>query len=141
MHTHADVHRRVHTVSRAVHNEHTITTHTHKFHGSERSAGGARTVHTLYTVSPHAHTLRVGKSRLVCEHKNIHTGTFEFVSIGLSSASRKINVLLSKTSCRPHKSLLLDSCALPPTTLPHHSSKGEMQRVIIIRQGQITGLG
>lgn len=28
-----------------------------------------------------------------------------------------------------------------PPTLPHYSSKEEMQRVIIIRQGQITGLG
>lgn len=74
-------------------------------------------------------------------HRQIHTGTVAFVSTGLFSASRKINALLSKMSCRPHKSRLLGSCALPPPTLPYYSSKGEMQRVIIIRQGQITGLG
>lgn len=94
--------------------------------------------------SPHAHPFQVHNSHLVCAHTNTqtdHTGTVEFVSAELFSASRKINVLLSKMSCRPHKSLLLGSCALPPPTLPHYSSKGDMQRVIIIRQGQITGLG
>lgn len=97
------------------------------------------------TPQVHMHTpsrrVTPGPSVITQTHQQIRTGTVAFVSTGLLSASRKINALLSKMSHRPHKSRPLGSCALPPPTLPHYSSKGEMQRVIIIRQGQITGLG
>lgn len=134
VHTQAGVHRSVHTqavVRGCVHTalqlysgEH-IATPTHRCHSARSVSQACMGAHS-HTRSPHAHAFQVRNSRPLCDYTNthVHMGTVEFVSTGLLSASKKINVLLSERSCRPHKSRLLGSWPSHPTpSITHPKGK------------------